>query len=78
MQIPVRVATLQVSEAAEELGLVRVRADLSGMSESIIHLPQVHLRHNERPYVGKKLWHRSDLVPTARRNTEHCHFQLLD
>ena len=43
MQIPVRVATLQVSEAAEELGLVRVRADLSGMSESIIHLSQFHL-----------------------------------
>ena len=34
-------------------GLIRVRAELSGMSHSITHLPQVHLSHNERPYVGK-------------------------
>ena len=37
--------------------VVRVWAKLSGMSGSIIHLPQVHLSHHEGPYLcWPKLW----------------------
>ena len=58
--------------------LVRVRARLSSMSGCFLHLPQVYLSHNERPYVGEMFEHQSDLMLGADGNTEHCHFQVLD
>ena len=48
----------------------RVRADRSGMSDCILHLPQVYLRDLKNSYVGKKFEHRSDLVPSTRTNTD--------
>ena len=48
--------------------VVRVGTKLSGMSGSIIHFPQVHLSHLKNSYGGKKSEHRSELVPSARRN----------
>ena len=35
--------------------LLRMSSRFSDMSDSIIHVPQVHLSHNERPYVGENL-----------------------
>ncbi len=34
--------------------VIRVRAGLSGMSDCILHLPQVYLRDIKNSYVGKK------------------------
>ena len=34
--------------------VIRVRAGLSGMSDCILHLPQVYLRDLKNSYVGKK------------------------
>ena len=47
--------------------VIRVRAGLSGMSDCILHLPQVYLRDLKNSYVGKKFEHRSDLVPSTRK-----------
>ena len=47
----------------------RVRADRSGMSDCILHLPQVYLRDLKNSYVGKKFEHRSDLVASTRTDT---------
>ena len=49
--------------------VIRVRAGLSGMSDCILHLPQVYLRDLKNSYVGKKFEHRSDLVPSTRKKT---------
>ena len=49
--------------------IVRVSSRLSGMSDCILHLPQVYLRHYKKSYVGKKIEHRSDLMPSTRKNT---------
>ena len=49
--------------------VIRVRAGLSGMSDCILHLPQVYLRDLKNSYVGKKFEHRSDLVPSTRKDT---------
>ncbi len=49
--------------------VIRVRAGLSGMSDCILQLPQGYLRDLKNSYVGKKFEHRSDLVPSTRKET---------
>ena len=49
--------------------VIRVRAGLSGMSDCILHLPQVYLSHLKNSYVGKMFEHRSDLVPSTRKES---------
>ena len=55
-----------------------MRSHFPGMSGCFVHLPQVYLSHNERPYVGEMFEHQSDLVLGADGNTEHCHFRVLE
>ena len=47
--------------------VIRVRAGLSGMSDCILHLPQVYLKDLKNSYVGTMFEHRSDLVPSTRK-----------